>query len=44
MKGMGHMDMDGHLVGLDGYMSVDESVSSRQIGSETNSEIVGFFL
>ena len=39
---MAHMDKDGfvrHLVGLDRYMLVDESMSSRQIGSETSSEI-----
>jgi hypothetical protein len=43
---MGHMDKDGfvrHLVGLDRYMSVDESMSSRQIVSKTNSEKVGCF-
>jgi hypothetical protein len=46
MISMGHMDKDGfirHLVGLDRYMSVDESMSSGHIISETNSKIVGCF-
>jgi hypothetical protein len=43
---MGHMDKDGfirHLVELDRYMLVDESMSSRKIVSETKSVKVVWF-